>query len=77
MEVTAIIRKTAGLADMQTYVQSHADVISHVTCIDVEIMDNDMVRIAGTGMHAPGVGNSMEQAGEIYKEAMRTHETIL
>jgi hypothetical protein len=24
-----------------------------------------------------GVGNSMEQAGEIYKEAMRTHETIL
>lgn len=77
MEVTTITRKTAGLVDMQAYVQSHADVISHVTGIDVEIMDSDMVRIAGTGMYAPGVGSSMEQAGEVYKEVMRTHETIL
>lgn len=65
------------LASMQAYVQSHADVISQVTGIHVEIMDNNMVRIAGTGIYAAGVGESMSQAGEVYKEVMRTHKTIL
>ncbi|MCK9240339.1 sigma 54-interacting transcriptional regulator [Desulfocurvus sp.] len=62
---------------MQAYVQTYADVISHVTGIDVEIMDSAMLRIAGTGVYAPGVGSSMEQAGEVYKEVMLAHETIL
>lgn len=65
------------LANMQTYVQSHADVIRKITGINVEIMDTNMVRIAGTGIYAAGVGSSLEEAGEIYKEVLRSHETIL
>lgn len=65
------------LANIQSYVQSHADVIRQVTGINVEIVDNDMVRIAGTGIYALGVGTRLDNAGEVYKEVLRTHETIL
>ena len=65
------------LASMQASVQSYADVISRVTGIDVEIMDSGMTRIAGTGVYAAGVGASLAQAGEIYKEVMRGHKTVL
>ena len=60
-----------------SYVQSYADVISRVTGIDVEIVDSRMVRIAGTGIYAEGVGGSLAHAGEVYKEVMRTRETVL
>ncbi len=65
------------LANIQSYVQSYADVISRVTGIHVEIMDSNMVRIAGTGIYADQVGESLDLAGEIYKEVMRTHKTII
>lgn len=62
---------------MKEYAQSYSEVISQVTGIDVEIMDNTMVRIAGTGIYAAGVGKSLTNAGEIYKEVLRTHETVM
>ena len=62
---------------MRDYAQSYAEVISRVTGVDVEIMDNAMIRIAGTGVYAAGVGESLTGAGEIYKEVLRTHKTIL
>ena len=62
---------------MLEYAQSYAEVISRVTGIDIEIMDSDMVRVAGTGVYAADVGASMVDAGEIYKEVLRTHETVL
>ncbi len=65
------------LSSIQSYVQSYAEIISRVTGIDVEIMDDNMVRIAGTGIYAAEVGQSLANAGEIYKEVMRTHKTIL
>ena len=65
------------LANMQAYVQSHADVIHQVTGINVEIMDTNMVRIAGTGIYASQVASSLDNAGEIYKEVLRSHQTIL
>ena len=64
------------LSDIQPFVQSYAEVIARVTGIHVEIMDSHMVRIAGTGMYYPMVGESLEQAGEVYKEVMRQRETI-
>lgn len=71
----------AGLAGMldniHSYARSYAEVISRVTGIDVEIVDNRMVRIAGTGIYAAGVGSNIAQAGEIYKDVMRTRATVL
>lgn len=43
----------------------------------MEIVDSGMVRLAGTGEYAAGIGTSLGDAGEVYKEAMRKRETIL
>ena len=67
----------AMLTSLQPSIQSYADVISRVTGIDVEIVDKDMVRVAGTGIYASSIGASLSEAGEIYKEVMRRHETVL
>lgn len=69
--------QASALSAIQPYVQSYADVISKVTGIDVEIMDSAMTRVAGTGIYAGAVGQNLAQAGEIYKEVMRTQQTIL
>ena len=65
------------LSDLQPSVQSYADVISKVTGIDVEIMDSSMVRVAGTVIYADKVGESLAHAGEVYKEVMRSRQTVL
>lgn len=65
------------LTSLQPSIQSYADVISRVTGIDVEIVDSDMVRVAGTGIYASTIGASLAEAGEVYKEVMRRHETVL
>ena len=64
------------LSDLQPSVQSYADVISRVTGIDVEIVDSNMVRVAGTGIYADSVGQNLARAGEVYKEVMRSRKTI-
>lgn len=65
------------LASLQTRVQAYADVIFRVTGVDVEIVDSNMVRVAGTGVYAAQVGASLADAGEVYREVMRRHETVL
>ena len=40
-------------------------------------MDSSMVRVAGTGIYADKVGESLAQAGEVYKEVMRSRQTVL
>lgn len=65
------------LQAIQSYAQSYAEVMRRVTGIDVEIVDCHMVRIAGTGIYAEGVGLSLARAGEIYKEVMSTRHTVL
>lgn len=65
------------LHSIQSYAQSYAEIIHRVTGIDVEIVDNHMVRIAGTGIYTEGVGSSLARAGEVYKEVMATRQTVL
>lgn len=64
------------LADIQSQVQRYAEVISQVTGIDVEVVDDRLIRIAGTGMYEKGVGHSLRSAGEVYRTAMRTRRTV-
>ncbi|NLY44704.1 MAG: sigma 54-interacting transcriptional regulator [Tissierella sp.] len=62
------------LKDMQSTVIKYAEVLSQVLRIDVEIVDNNLVRIAGTGMFKDQLSRNMEEEGHVYKEAMRTGE---
>lgn len=65
------------LKPIQSYAQSYAEIILKVTGIDVEIVDANMLRIAGTGIYAAGVDTSLDKAGEVYREVMRTRQTVL
>ncbi len=62
---------------IQPYVKSYARVIAKVVGIDVEVVDADMIRIAGTGIYEKGVGDSIEQEGEVYRHVMKSREPFV
>ncbi len=64
------------LKEIVSYVSQFAEVIAAVTGIDVEVVDANLVRIAGTGIHADGVGSSMQSAGELYYHALQNREPL-
>lgn len=57
-------------------VTQFTEVIATVTGIDIEVVDTSLVRVAGTGIHAAGVGKSMESAGQLYSHALTHNETL-
>lgn len=66
------------LIDEQDYAQQIAEAIATVLKIDVEIADQNLIRVAGTGSYRDGVGLSMDPQGFIYREVIRLgHEFIL
>ncbi|MCC8108007.1 MAG: sigma 54-interacting transcriptional regulator [Planctomycetes bacterium] len=58
------------------YVKDLAYVVSTVTEIDIEVVDRNLVRIAGTGIYADSVGDSINQAGALYTHALATAEPL-
>ncbi|MCC8165411.1 MAG: sigma 54-interacting transcriptional regulator [Planctomycetes bacterium] len=58
------------------YVKDLAYVVSTVTEIDIEVVDRNLVRIAGTGIYADSVGDSITQAGALYTHALATAEPL-
>jgi transcriptional regulator with PAS, ATPase and Fis domain len=65
------------LMDIQNYAQQIAEAIAAVLGIDVEIADNNLVRVAGTGIYRDDVGKSMERQGYIYREVMRLGSEVV
>lgn len=63
---------TSILKEIQDTVVKYADVIAKVTKVDVEIVDVNLVRIAGTGIYAGSLNTSMASEGFVYKTALRT-----
>ncbi|MGX7950511.1 sigma-54 interaction domain-containing protein [Oleidesulfovibrio alaskensis] len=53
-----------------------AQVISIVIGLDVEVVNAEFVRIAGTGRYAEGVGTSIIEAGQVYRTARRTGRPV-
>ncbi len=60
------------LMAVQDYAQQIAEAVATVVKIDVEITDDHMVRVAGTGRYRSGVGQSMYTEGYVYREVLRT-----
>lgn len=50
----------------------YAEVLSKILRVDVEIVDNNLVRIAGTGMYFKGINENMGEEGYVYREVIRT-----
>lgn len=53
-----------------------AHVIAVVVGIDVEVVDGNLVRIAGTGRYAPEEGESIADEGEVYRYALKTGKPV-
>lgn len=60
------------LKQIQTYVIKYANVISDVLNIDIEIVDNNLLRIAGTGIYSSEIDRQCE--GMSYKKVIKTGE---
>ncbi|MCM3718559.1 sigma-54-dependent Fis family transcriptional regulator [Fictibacillus phosphorivorans] len=65
-----------NLIYIQPAVQQIADAIAAVLKIEVEIADQQLIRVAGTGKTKSGVLNKME-GDLVYKSAIRTGRTIV
>ncbi|MDQ7096961.1 sigma 54-interacting transcriptional regulator [Desulfosporosinus sp. PR] len=66
------------LMDVKDYAQQIAEAIATVVKIDIEIADQQLIRIAGTGRYYKGVGQSMDRQGYVYREVLRTgHQFVI
>ncbi|MEA4883677.1 MAG: sigma 54-interacting transcriptional regulator [Clostridia bacterium] len=59
----------AGLAEDA---QKACDAIAAVVGLEVEIVDKNLLRIAGTGKYRLRVGHSLEHEGAVYRQVLRT-----
>ena len=63
---------------VQDYAQQVAEAIATVLKIDIEIADQSLTRIAGTGRYRKDVGRSMDRQGYVYREVLRTgHQFVI
>ena len=57
-------------------VMRYAETISQILNIDVEVMDNSLTRIAGTGRLKEKVGLNMSNEAHIYKKSFKYTRNI-
>jgi transcriptional regulator with PAS, ATPase and Fis domain len=60
------------LKQIQDTVIKYTEVISNVVNVDVEIIDKDFNRIAGTGVYKNNIGKNISNEGYVYGEVIRT-----
>lgn len=63
------------LSQVEKHVKKYAAIISSVMKVDVEIINKDMMRIAGTGIFKKQVG--IEAKGSVYKKVLKTGESYI
>ena len=66
----------ATLRSITAYIDHFTEAIATITGVDIEVIDKDHVRVAGTGIYSFSVGESIKSTGEIYNYALTRHETI-
>ena len=65
------------LADIQDAICKYADAIGGVTGTDVEIVDEHMVRVAGSGIYRHMLNENIADNGFVYTQTIRSRQTIL
>lgn len=61
------------LKKIQSYIKQYAEVIANIIQCEVEIVDEELIRIAGTGYFEKEVGNKSE--GSVYPHVFLTEES--
>jgi len=65
------------LMKMKTLADLYADILSQILSVDVEIMDNEMVRVAATGKLKNKTGRDMTPEAGVYQTTMKTGEVLV
>ena len=60
------------LLEIQDTVEAYARIMSRVAQIEVEVVDENLFRIAGTGIFADHVNEDMSGEGYVYQHVLRT-----
>jgi transcriptional regulator with PAS, ATPase and Fis domain len=63
------------LKNIQDTVITYANIISHIIKVDVEIVDANLYRIAGTGIYQSKINEDMSCEGFVYKTVLATGES--
>lgn len=65
------------LYSLKNNVSEHAEIISEVIGVDVEIIDNELIRVAGTGDKKKLVDIYMEDEGHICKHVLKNKKKLV
>ncbi|HAX5209474.1 TPA: signal transduction protein [Escherichia coli] len=65
------------LRNIQDDLCTYADAISGITGTDVEIIDESLMRIAGTGKYRNMLNENVNKHGYIYRHVLQVRETVL
>lgn len=60
------------LADIQYAAMKYAKIISKVLKVEIEIVDINLVRIAGTGVYKNGINKNISEEGYVYKAVIKS-----
>lgn len=58
--------------NIQPSIMRYATIISKVLKVEVEIVDSNLIRVAGTGIYKGRVNKSIEKEGYVYRHAIET-----
>ncbi|UQZ89500.1 sigma-54-dependent Fis family transcriptional regulator [Deltaproteobacteria bacterium Smac51] len=64
------------LESISSYITRCVSVVARITGIDVEVVDKDFNRIAGTGIYGEEVGRSIAAAGQIYRHVLESGQAV-
>lgn len=60
------------LLEIQETVMKYADIMSKIAQVEVEVVDKNLYRVAGTGLFKQHVNEDMAQEGYVYEHLLRT-----
>lgn len=65
------------LLEIQETVMKYADIMSEIAQIEVEVVDETLYRVAGTGIFRQHVNEDMAQEGYVYRHILRTGNEVI
>ena len=63
------------LLEIQETVMKYADIMSKIAQVEVEVVDKNLFRVAGTGIFQKHINEDMSAEGYVYKHLMITGNT--
>lgn len=63
---------SSELVEIQETIKQYADIMSKIAQVEVEVVDKNLFRVAGTGFFAKHINEDMSREGYVYQHILRT-----